>query len=611
MLSTARSTVCFAVLTAAAVMAFGASAATAKTRHPGQAPRPGARIERRVASTAIHHRAISETYVRQYQPLPRSLGAPTACDWIGYLRFRDRHGPRNPSRADAVFVEMPGLFGGASLSESLASNVIRNAARHRRHFELWVLDRRANCLEDSTGLAAAKRTGDYHVALDYYYRRRKINGRRFAGSKTSPETPYLSEFGLAQTMRDEYAVITRGIPNQAVRKRKVFCGGHSLGGSLTGAFASWQFDDGDEAPGRLDLDDAGYNQCAGFFALDTAVTNNLGGGSKDVGLKGDALYEAETAGIRSGALSRQAASLPVLNPEVFELAGIMALAAHQEPNGSKLLQELPHDSNVDFLLRFLLSRDAAAFATGIPSPRSYRLTNEALLGTFADDNSEPIAGLQASLGTYDGGPVAEKDFPLPGALPDFPLLGPTLSGLLADTIVTPGGSNSRLMIPARANGPLYRWRNYQHVGAAGAPRQIDSLGHPFTSAASEVTGMHSFAGSLYDGTTDAWEQYFPMRLLLDDAAFLTGGRRGDLSAVRHENGPDLRPYLEIIAGEGVATEASSAPVEPGVGPRRRVVLPGYNHLDVTTAAGRQNGRRSEGASDALVHFALDVIRRRR
>jgi hypothetical protein len=608
MLTSARSA---ALVAAGAIGAFGASPALAGALQARKAPRPGTLTETRVTSSAVDRRFVSETYVRQYEPLPRSLGAPAACNWIGYLRFRDRRGPRRRSRADAILVDMPGLLGGASLAESLASSVIRKAARRHRHFELWAIDRRANCLEDARGLAAARRVHDYHVGLDYYYHGRAIARRRFAGYRTSSNTPYVSEFGLARTMKDEYAVIARGIPNPAMRKRKVFCGGHSLGGSLTGAFASWHFADGDEVPGRPDVDDAGYNQCAGFFGLDTAVTNNLGGGSKDVGLKGDALYQAETAGIRSGALPRFAGSLPVLNPEVFELAGVMGIAANQAPNGSKLLRELPHDGNADFLLRFLLSRDAAAFASGIPSPRSFRLTNEALLGTFADDNSEPIAALQASLGTYDGGPVTQKDFPLPGALPDLPLLGPTLSAALADTIVTPGGSNTRLMIPATANGPLYRWRSYDRVGARGAPRQVDTLGHSFTSAASEVTSMHQFAGALYDGATDAWEQYFPMRLLLDDGAFLTGGRSGDLSAVKYENGPNLRPYVEIIAGEGVATESTSAPIEHGVGPRRRVVVGGYNHLDVATAAYRQNGHRAEGSSDALVRFVLDVTARGR
>ncbi len=601
-----------AMLVTGLAPAASAGTPSRSSRHPHKGrherpSRPRRRIETPVAGGQT--RLISETYVRLYDPLPKSDGAPAACNWIGYLRWRDRRGPRMAPRADAIIVVMPGLGGGASLFEPFARNVIRTAAARHQHFEVWALDRRSNCLEDHTGMRAALRSHDYHTALGYYFGGRAIAGHHFGGFLTSAQTPFLYWFGLAQTVRDEYDIITHEVPSLKTRARKVFCGGHSLGGSITGAFASWQFDDGDETSGTPDLDDAGYAQCAGFFALDTAVTNNLGGGAKDVGLKGDALYAAETAGIRSGTVPRMATSLPFFNPEVLDVAGILALAARQDPGGSALLRELPHDSEIDTVVRTLLSQNAVAFSTGTPDPRSYRLTNQALLATFFDDNSEPIAALQASLGTYDGGPVTEKDFPLVGSLPDIPLLGPTLSAALADTILTPGGSNSRLMIPARAGGPIYRWRNYNQVGAPDAPKQLDSLGHPFTSPASEVTDIGQFAGALYNGTTDAWEMYFPMRLLADDGAFLTGGRSGDLSAVKYENGPDLRPYLELIAGEGVATESESAPIEPGAQPRRRVILPGYNHLDMATAAYQQNNHKPEQVSTALVSFVDQVIQR--
>ena len=101
----------------------------------------------------------------------------------------------------------------------------------------------------------------------------------------------------------------------------------------------------------------------------------------------------------------------------------LGLAAYQQREDAGLLQALPHTSNTDLLLSVLLSRDAVAFATGNPNPRDYRLTNEALLGTLVDDNSESIPALQASVGTYDGGPVVEKDFPAPSSIGDLPVVG--------------------------------------------------------------------------------------------------------------------------------------------------------------------------------------------
>ncbi|MDX6644247.1 MAG: hypothetical protein QOD76_2209, partial [Solirubrobacteraceae bacterium] len=287
-------------------LAMVPAAATAAT------PERGDRVETPVASSAPDSGVVTESYVRQYEPLPKAVGAPAACDWIGYLRYRIQKGPSDPSHAAAVLVAMPGFLGGASPFDAVARNVIHMAALRGRYFELWALDRRANCLEDHTGIDAAARAHDYRVALGYYYGGQEIHGRRFAGFLTSADVPYLAEFGLAQAMHDEYAVITRGMPDPAVRRRKVFCGGHSLGGSLTAAFASWDFQG-----------DAGYNQCAGFFALDTTVSNNLGGGLKMGGLKGDALYSAETEGIRSGAVPRLAASAPPFTPELFETVAFL------------------------------------------------------------------------------------------------------------------------------------------------------------------------------------------------------------------------------------------------------------------------------------------------
>ena len=67
----------------------------------------------------------------------------------------------------------------------------------------------------------------------------------------------MREFGLGLTVRDWHAVITRELPDRAVRTRKLICGGHSLGDLLTAALASWDFD-GDPAT----TDDAGRSSQA-------------------------------------------------------------------------------------------------------------------------------------------------------------------------------------------------------------------------------------------------------------------------------------------------------------------------------------------------------------
>src|SRR3954465_2779102 len=113
------------------------------------APRPGKKVERVVPSLAPARKLVKESYVRGYSPLPVSAGAhPKACDWISYLRFRSAKGPRKPSKADAVFVIIPGFLGGAGSFDEVARHTVRDGAARHRHVEFWAIDRRSNCLED-------------------------------------------------------------------------------------------------------------------------------------------------------------------------------------------------------------------------------------------------------------------------------------------------------------------------------------------------------------------------------------------------------------------------------------------------------------------------------
>src|SRR4051794_11933820 len=96
-----RALILFAgALVASAFAAPASHAAPAKTR-----------VEHTVASISPDARRVKETYVRLYAPLPASAPAhPAACDWIGYLRFRDPRGPKKSPNADAVAVLMPGFL---------------------------------------------------------------------------------------------------------------------------------------------------------------------------------------------------------------------------------------------------------------------------------------------------------------------------------------------------------------------------------------------------------------------------------------------------------------------------------------------------------------------
>ena len=566
-----------------------AAAALAAPPADAAAKKPPRRIETKVRSLSADARQVKESYVSLYAPLPASAGPrPKACDRIGYLRFRDARGPRKARKADAVFVTMPGIFAGAGSLDIFARNMVRTAHAHHRHVEVWTLDRRSNCLEDHYGVRQGKRRRNYQLAERYYYHGQAIGGRRFGGFRSEQDAQFLKAVGLDQTVRDEYAVIKRGMPRK-LRTKKVFCGGHSLGGPLTTAFAGWDFD-GNPKTKR----DAGYNQCAAFFALDTRLDgstggsggSNGGGGHSSVGLAN--FFAAASNG-------SPYVDAPPFTPETIQAVPLAALAAFLKPHAeSHFVQLLPDDANFKITLRTLFSRNAANFATGMPSIRDFRITNEvALAGTF-DDNSSPVTILRTSLGTYKGGAVAQKEFPAP-----YNGTAPGAAGGLID--------GKHLMIPTQPKGPLYGWVDYNQM--AHAPVQKDDSGHPFTNARQEVTALHQFAREIFEAPADFAEQYFPLRLLADEEDAGNGDRSGSLANYRYNGIPKRRQFY-ADAQHGIEEGASPPPKGPKKRRNMWIKLPGYNHIDVATAALRQNNGRHERESAGLWKFAKRVLARK-
>lgn len=564
----------------AALLCAAGLPATATATATSTAAAGPARTETPVTSAAPDAGSVSESYVSILAPLPAATPShPVACERLGYLRFRSPQGPRSSAGADAVYVAMPGFLAGAASFDQVARHVVEGAARRGKQVEFWALDRRANCLEDHTGTRAAARARDPAVALGYYFRGREVDGRRFAGFKTPQQARFVADFGLERTLRDWYAVVTHELPSRRDRVRKLLCGGHSLGGPLTAAFAAWDFDGDPETRG-----DAGYNQCAGFFGLDTTLENDGPGGSP-TGLSAVAGLAA-----RSGALPYFDA--PPATPETLQALPAIGIGAFMQPDReSSIPRTLPRRPKTELTLRLLFSRDAANFVTGSPSVRDIRITNEAVLGGVLDDNSDPVSILRASVGTFAGGPVADKNFPTPNAARD----------LLGSSVLVGGKS---LMIPTRARGPLYRWRNYDEL--AGAPLQLDGSGRPYTSPGSEVTDIRQLARAQFEAPADFVEQYFPTRLFLEPE-IAANDRSGEFRNLRYD-GIGQRPALLVQAGDGIGADAPP-PGKPG----SVVTLPGYDHIDVTMAAARQNAlradgaRRPEGSSAALVKFGCEVV----
>ncbi|MEV6561496.1 hypothetical protein AB0M22_37660 [Nocardia sp. NPDC051756] len=561
-------------LVASITLATGVLSAVA----PAASAEPGPeRTEQAVAIPGVGS-DVRESVVRVKVPLPDSAGPhPPACDWLSYLRYRDANGPRTSADADRILIAQPGVLEGASAFDTVARNTIAAAAQRGQHVEFWALDRRSNCLEDHTGTDAAVAAAKPDVAVGYYYRGESIDGGRFDGYRSGPQLKWLSAMGIEQTVRDQYDLMVAELPDKHTRQDKVLCGGHSLGGAVTAYFAQWDFDG-----------DPGYGQCAGYFALDSAISPNLPFALKaELAALISDVSDADSvrAAVQSGIVPASVNAPALINPETMNLLAIAGAAAQIAPEDESPLLHL-QDTNIDASLRILFSRSIGqALQPGEVAIRNVRLTNTAALASLLDNNSQPLAFLQAAMGFYTGGPVADKDFPIPNALnlAERPLTASLL------------GPN-RYVVPT-AYGPLYGWNNYDQL-PADLPSAPD--GHPYTSPDKEVTDITQLARSLADHPLDFTEQYFPTVLLAETVL----GPTHLQSKLEHPEGLTVHHTIDLIGGSGLAI--GTEPRSNGtVGKLTTVIAPGYHHLDVLTADARQNNNRPEPISTALADFAID------
>lgn len=508
------------------------------------------------------------TAVSVYSPLPASVPShPASCDTLNFLRIRHVNGPANPSDADRILIAQPGVLEGASAFYNVAANLVTRAYNEKGKFvEFWAIDRRSNCLEDLNGLRLARETGNLHDMVDYYYRGKLYKGQYFQGYlKPLTDAKWLAEVGMEQTLKDWNDIITRGIPDPSVRRQKVFIGGHSLGGFLTGAYACADFD-GNPAT----LEDAGYNQTAGYFALDSLVSSKplllvQGGDSAVLGYLLGKIPDNAVPLMRMGLFERFISIPGIITPEIMNLLTGVGYAAMVAPNvESDLVAYLPASESVEHCYRFYHSKNIWDYLDYKPSLYKFRYTNQALMALFMDDNAMPINIIQASLGFFGGGSVAEKQFPLGSG----------------GTLAIANNSGTYLK-----KGPLYRWINYNQISSVTIPNNNDGV--PFTTAFKEVTDANDLARSLGALPMDFVEKYFPMRLAVES---MMGS-----DVVVHAEGISMRPMINIVSGDGAKLGLDQLPPDSPI-------IPGYNHLDVLTAAAVQNDGQPEKVTTHLLDF---------
>ena len=150
-----------------------------------------------------------------------------------------------PASARRVLILVPGFLGGAGYFGPFARDLVARLPG----WQVWALDRRANALEDTSVF----REGDPDKALRYYLDLQEVDDGRKFHLLGAGDAPYARRWGLKVFMDDLHAVV------RAARRggRTVALGGHSLGGTLSLQYASWDFG------GR-----AGWRDLAALVCLD-------------------------------------------------------------------------------------------------------------------------------------------------------------------------------------------------------------------------------------------------------------------------------------------------------------------------------------------------------
>jgi pimeloyl-ACP methyl ester carboxylesterase len=169
-------------------------------------------------------------------------GTPAKFNKVGMLKV-------GPPRARNVLILNPGTSSSSAYFAPLAKDIVRET----RGWQVWAVERRENLLEDHSLINRAKagRVSDQRV-FDYYLgylTKRSVTDH----VRTIPD----SEVAFARRwgMRVEVEDLRRVVRAAKRLGGKVVMGGHSLGGSITTAYATWDFNG---RPGARDLDGLVY-----------------------------------------------------------------------------------------------------------------------------------------------------------------------------------------------------------------------------------------------------------------------------------------------------------------------------------------------------------------
>lgn len=272
-------------------------------------PIPNQHRDLRVAPPAYRlppSEVASEYVVYDGYPQPRT---PPAFNRSAYLRY---HVPGEET--ETVLLLMPGIFGGATSVGGLARQLVAASPG----MEVWALDRRANLLEDRSGILASLRADDPMIAYRYYVERfGRVDGFRPLRPK---EVPYLRDWGLRVHLLDLHRAVLRAREAAPV----VVLGGHSLGASLVSFYAAYEVA---PASGLR----YGHEYLDGLLLLDGALGRTGGFDFEDTGFRLGPVRLTPTIAELEAGRGAPYADVGQFSPRVFAEREAIALLAELEP----------------------------------------------------------------------------------------------------------------------------------------------------------------------------------------------------------------------------------------------------------------------------------------
>ena len=285
----------------------------------------------------------------KYMPGFDDPDTPDNLDRVGVLKV-------GPKKARNVLVLNPGTSASAAYFRPLAQFV----GKETRGWQVWAVERRENQLEDQSVFDQAK-AGQVSTRrmFDYYL-----------GYLTDPSvTDHFqsipdSEVGFARNwgMNVEIEDLRRVVKKAAKRGGEVVVGGHSLGGSITTAYATWDFN------GK-----AGAKGLAGLVYID--------GGSDPTPIS-PAEANQDLADLEAGSPWLAFGGIPAPFAGLFNTVG--STGTHLEPNGVGELQTWPLLPDNLKPPALATNQGAYGFALDVDTSPSSLIAAHAHLGRLAD-----------------------------------------------------------------------------------------------------------------------------------------------------------------------------------------------------------------------------------